>query len=83
MNSLTLKQCAHGLQGSAPGPLHFYDGFQFGVFMGFLSAQLRGSLIAVPALGLCSFCRSVFDVIVLFYLTFYFIIFLKIEEMNV
>lgn len=33
-------------------------------FMGFLSAQLRGPLIIVPALGLFSFCRSVFDVVV-------------------
>jgi hypothetical protein len=45
-----------GLKGSAPGPLYVYDGFQFSVFMDFLSVQMSASLTLVRSLGFFSFC---------------------------
>jgi hypothetical protein len=56
MNSQSLRQHAHGLYGSGPGPLRIYYSFHFCVFMGFLSVRMSGSVFLVPSLGLFSSC---------------------------
>jgi hypothetical protein len=56
MNSQEWRQHAQSSHGSLLGPLSIDYGFQFSVFMGFLSMLTSGSLIPVPSLGLLSFC---------------------------
>lgn len=68
MSSQRPQQCSQHLHGSAPVPLFIYYGFQFTVFMGFLSVEI------VPSLGLFSSVGFVQFSVFLFYITFYYIL---------
>jgi hypothetical protein len=48
-----------GPHGSAPSLLQKYYGFQFSIFMRFLSVQMSDSLIFMPSFRLISFCLLV------------------------